>query len=207
MPSGDRIELTDDANLIGRLADCDGHHLRRQHQPPPRPDHPLRQRLRDRRPRLDQRHVGQRRTPRSPTIASPTATSSPSAPSASASRPRDPNARRDRTTMTDQVLDVLKLVLLALLYLFFARVLWAVWSEVRQPANARHVDDRSRRRRRRPRPPAWPSRPVDASTKPAKGRGGTPARLVDPRTEGTARHHIRPRAPPSTSAARPTTRS
>ena len=89
--------------------------------------------------------------------------------------------------MTDQVLDVLKLVLLALLYLFFARVLWAVWSEVRQPANARHAGD--------PLPPQSPSpavSPAPAPTpaggvpapqgrrqpKPAKGRRGTPGRLV-----------------------------
>lgn len=84
--------------------------------------------------------------------------------------------------MTDQVLDVLKLVLLALLYLFFARVLWAVWSEVRQPANARHGDVVPQ-----PHVPAAPAPTPAAGTplpegrrqpKPAKGRGGTPARLV-----------------------------
>ena len=75
--------------------------------------------------------------------------------------------------MTDQVLDVLKLVLLALLYVFFARVLWAVWSEVRQPANAR-LDGA---------PAPTPSGGVAApagrrDVKPARGRGGVPARLV-----------------------------
>jgi hypothetical protein len=84
--------------------------------------------------------------------------------------------------MTDQALDILKLVLLGLLYLFFARVLWAVWSEVRRansratapPLPPQYVDDgaatmaapvpASRRERRRDRP--------------AKGRGGSVARLV-----------------------------
>lgn len=79
--------------------------------------------------------------------------------------------------MTDQVLDVLKLVLLALLYLFFARVLWAVWSEVRQPANARHAGEPA------PTPAPTPAGGVPAPAgrrepKPAKGRRGTPARLV-----------------------------
>lgn len=79
--------------------------------------------------------------------------------------------------MTDQVLDVLKLVLLALLYLFFARVLWAVWSEVRQPANARQAGEPM------PQPAPTPAAgvPVPAGRrqpKPAKGRRGTPARLV-----------------------------
>ncbi len=78
--------------------------------------------------------------------------------------------------MTDQVLDILKLVLLALLYLFFARVLWAVWSEVRQPADARIATDYV--------PPTVPGdegrdgRSARRPPKPAKGRGGTPARLV-----------------------------
>mgnify|MGYP003136453124 CR=1 FL=1 len=81
--------------------------------------------------------------------------------------------------MTDQVLDVLKLVLLALLYLFFARVLWAVWSEVRQPANARHAGDPGAS----PAPAPTPAGGVPAPAgrrqpKPAKGRRGTPARLV-----------------------------
>jgi hypothetical protein len=81
--------------------------------------------------------------------------------------------------MTDQALDILKLVLLGLLYLFFARVLWAVWSEVRSagsrataaPLPPHPVDDgaaatvpSSRRRRR--------------ADRPAKGRGGSVARLV-----------------------------
>jgi hypothetical protein len=73
--------------------------------------------------------------------------------------------------MTDQVLDVLKLVLLALLYVFFARVLWAVWSEVRQPVNAR-VDGASQ-------PSPVPAVPEGRrQVKPARGRGGIPARLV-----------------------------
>ena len=77
--------------------------------------------------------------------------------------------------MTDQVLDILKLVLLALLYLFFARVLWAVWSEVRQPANVRHAVDQPPA----PTPAAGIAAPAGRrTTKPAKGRGGTPARLV-----------------------------
>ena len=80
--------------------------------------------------------------------------------------------------MTDQVLDVLKLVLLALLYLFFARVLWAVWSEVRQPANARIADVVPP-----PAPAPTPAAGIPApagrrQSKPAKGRRGTPARLV-----------------------------
>ena len=79
--------------------------------------------------------------------------------------------------MTDQVLDVLKLVLLALLYLFFARVLWAVWSEVRQPANARHAGEPA------PAPAPTPAGGLPAPegrrpAKPAKGRRGTPGRLV-----------------------------
>jgi pSer/pThr/pTyr-binding forkhead associated (FHA) protein len=77
--------------------------------------------------------------------------------------------------MTDQVLDVLKLVLLALLYLFFARVLWAVWSEVRQPANVRHAGDVAPA----PTPAGGVPAPAGRRTpKPAKGRRGTPARLV-----------------------------
>jgi hypothetical protein len=83
--------------------------------------------------------------------------------------------------MTDQVLDILKLVLLALLYLFFARVLWAVWSEVRQPANARQASDQ--RPYVAPTPAPTPAGGVPAPAgrrqpKPARGRGGTPARLV-----------------------------
>lgn len=79
--------------------------------------------------------------------------------------------------MTDQVLDVLKLVLLALLYLFFARVLWAVWSEVRQPANARQAGEPVLQ----PSPTPAGGVPAPAGRrqpKPAKGRRGTPARLV-----------------------------
>ncbi len=75
--------------------------------------------------------------------------------------------------MPDPVLDILKLVLLALLYLFFARVLWAVWSEVRQPANAPAA------------PASSPTSPAGSSpksgkrtTKPPKGRGTLPARLL-----------------------------
>lgn len=83
--------------------------------------------------------------------------------------------------MTDQVLDILKLVLLALLYVFFARVLWAVWSEVRQTADARQSGDY--RPPVQPTPAPTPAAGVQApaggrATKPAKGRGGTPARLV-----------------------------
>lgn len=77
--------------------------------------------------------------------------------------------------MTDQVLDVLKLVLLALLYVFFARVLWAVWSEVRQPVNAR-VDGASAPSTARATGSAVPAGRRDV--KPARGRGGVPARLV-----------------------------
>ena len=85
--------------------------------------------------------------------------------------------------MTDQVLDVLKLVLLALLYLFFARVLWAVWSEVRQPANARHAGEPAPPQTRSASPAPTPAGGVPApdgrrQTRPAKGRRGTPARLV-----------------------------
>ena len=82
--------------------------------------------------------------------------------------------------MTDQVLDILKLVLLVLLYLFFARVLWAVWSEVRRPVDARSAVDFAQQ----PSMPAQPTAgtpPIAAgkrSTKAAKGRGGTPGRLV-----------------------------
>jgi pSer/pThr/pTyr-binding forkhead associated (FHA) protein len=77
--------------------------------------------------------------------------------------------------MTDQVLDILKLVLLALLYLFFARVLWAVWSEVREPADLRRAGDYV--------PPSDPTTAAPVPTgrrepKPARGRGGRPARLV-----------------------------
>jgi pSer/pThr/pTyr-binding forkhead associated (FHA) protein len=81
--------------------------------------------------------------------------------------------------MTDQVLDVLKLVLLALLYLFFARVLWAVWSEVRQPANARQGIDTPVPSIPSPTPADGIAAPAGRrQPKPAKGRGGTPARLV-----------------------------
>ena len=61
MPSGERIELSDARNVIGRLSDCRIIISRRQHQPPPRRDPPLRQRVRHQRPRLHQRHVRQRR--------------------------------------------------------------------------------------------------------------------------------------------------
>ncbi len=78
--------------------------------------------------------------------------------------------------MPDSVLDILKLVLLALLYLFFARVLWAVWSEVRQPVNAPSAPTS---------PPGSPSSTAGSSpsagkrtTKPPKGRGTRPARLL-----------------------------
>lgn len=80
--------------------------------------------------------------------------------------------------MTDQALDILKLVLLALLYLFFARVLWAVWSEVRPPANARQAIDPHLAS---PTPAAGtpaPGRREVREPRPAKGRRGTPARLV-----------------------------
>ena len=92
--------------------------------------------------------------------------------------------------MTDQVLDILKLVLLALLYLFFARVLWAVWSEVRQPATDRAVE-RSSNARATTAPEvvpegtptagtvaSWRSKPPARATKPPRGKGGVPARLV-----------------------------
>lgn len=84
--------------------------------------------------------------------------------------------------MTDQALDILKLVLLGLLYLFFARVLWAVWSEVRS-ANSRAtaapiappiVDDRASTVAA----PVPSSRRQRRAERPAKGRGGTVARLV-----------------------------
>lgn len=77
--------------------------------------------------------------------------------------------------MTDQVLDILKLVLLALLYLFFARVLWAVWSEVRQP-DARATAERSVSDGTPAAGANW--RTNNAPTKPARGKRGTPARLV-----------------------------
>jgi len=77
--------------------------------------------------------------------------------------------------MTDQVLDVLKLVLLALLYVFFARVLWAVWSEVRRPVNVRA--EGTAQPAASP-PPAMPTVEGRRAVKPARGRGGTPARLV-----------------------------
>lgn len=83
--------------------------------------------------------------------------------------------------MTDQALDILKLVLLALLYLFFARVLWAVWSEVRQPTNARQSGDIPAAPSPAPTPAAGtpaPGRRAVKQPRPAKGRGGTPARLV-----------------------------
>ena len=76
--------------------------------------------------------------------------------------------------MTEQVLDILKLVLLAMLYLFFARVLWAVWSEVRQPAQARAATDVAPQ----PGPAPTPAGRRRKGAKPAKGRGGKPARLV-----------------------------
>lgn len=79
--------------------------------------------------------------------------------------------------MPDSALDILKLVLLVLLYLFFARVLWAVWSEVRTPASTRGQIEYH------PAPQAPPgAAPVPAAerrdVKPARGRSGTPARLV-----------------------------
>ena len=84
--------------------------------------------------------------------------------------------------MTDQALDILKLVLLGLLYLFFARVLWAVWSEVRSANSRATVATRP------PQPvddaaatvaaPVPQSRRQRRADRPAKGRGGSVARLV-----------------------------
>jgi hypothetical protein len=84
--------------------------------------------------------------------------------------------------MTDQALDILKLVLLGLLYLFFARVLWAVWSEVRSagsraaaaPLPPQPVDDGAARMAA----PVPSSRRRRRAERPAKGRGGSVARLV-----------------------------
>ena len=64
--------------------------------------------LRRRRPRLDQRHEGQRRADRRRAAAAATATSSASAPRTSGSRRPDATSATPR--MTDQVLDILKLV-------------------------------------------------------------------------------------------------
>jgi hypothetical protein len=78
--------------------------------------------------------------------------------------------------MTDQVLDILKLALLAMLYLFFGRVLWAVWTEVRQSGAMRNAAPVV--------PPVAVAHHESAATlgrrttKPPKGRRGTPARLV-----------------------------
>ena len=163
------------------------HDQRRQHQPPPRRDPPLGQRVRDQRPGLHERHLPQRRTTDRPTAASTTATSSRSARSASVSRPPD-HARspRQSSSMPDSVLDILKLVLLVMLYLFFARVLFAVWSEVRQPANARGLVEQ---------PPAGAGR-AGARRRAARAqadegarRRARPARRA--RAEGQARHRLR----------------
>ena len=136
LPSGQRISLGDRPVTIGRQSDCtiplNDQNVSRRHaeiRPGPR-------RLRRRRPRLDERHDGQRHADRW---------------RAAPERRRHPELRVHLRTfrgvvgprradtsrvMTDQALDILKLVLLGLLYLFFARVLWAVWSEVRS-ANSR----------------------------------------------------------------------
>ena len=78
---------------IGRLSDCDRHPHRPQRQPPPRRDPPRRQRLRGRRPRLHQRHDGQRRPDLRASTGSTTATSSASDRPTSGSRRPDPPVR------------------------------------------------------------------------------------------------------------------
>ncbi|MFV0309122.1 MAG: FHA domain-containing protein [Desertimonas sp.] len=76
--------------------------------------------------------------------------------------------------ISDQALDILKFVLLGLLYLFFARVLWAVWSEVRRtdtrPAAQAAVGYTGEHA-------ATVAATRPSRRKPAKGRGGTVARL------------------------------
>ena len=146
-----RIPLGDRPVTVGRMSDCtiplNDQNVSRHHAeitPGPR-------RLRGARPRLDERHDGQRHPHRRR-----------AAPHRRRHRQLRVHLRpirgvvaRDRARhlarhMTDQALDILKLVLLGLLYLFFARVLWAVWSEVRSgqqprrpaaPPSARRSDD------------------------------------------------------------------
>ena len=63
MPSGERIELTDEPQPDRPPRRLPGHPHRHQHQPSPRRDPPRGQRLRGQRPRLDERHLRQRRAP------------------------------------------------------------------------------------------------------------------------------------------------
>jgi pSer/pThr/pTyr-binding forkhead associated (FHA) protein len=72
--------------------------------------------------------------------------------------------------MPDSALDILKLVLLVMLYLFFARVLYTVWSEVKQPVPTMRVGD--------PAPRTAGPAPEYGDSKPGRGRGSLPARIV-----------------------------
>ena len=166
-----------------RLPDRDH---RRQHQPPPRRDPPIWQRVRHQRPGLHQRHLPQRRTTHRRPPASTTATSSRSARSASASKPPEPTARSPPTSQLHARLRPRHPQARAagMLYLFFARVLFAVWSEVRQPAQRRgHVEQ----------PPPCRLAPAPAAerreVKPMKGRGtrAGPARRARAEAASAAR--------------------
>ena len=60
LPSGQRISLGDRPVTIGRMRRLHDPAQRPERQPPPRRDPPGPRRLRRRRPRLDERHDGQR---------------------------------------------------------------------------------------------------------------------------------------------------
>ena len=184
---------------IGRLADCrivisDGNISRHRAE-----IHRSRQRVRDQRPGLHERHLPERRaTDRRPPhqrrrhhhgrLGQPPVRSLLTT-----------SVSQDRPILPDSVLDILKLVLLVMLYLFFACVLFAVWSEVRQTANVRGpVERRLRPCRRRQQPSGRPQ----AHEGPRQCR---PARRA--RAEAQAWHRVCDQRRDRHRAASPTTRS
>jgi pSer/pThr/pTyr-binding forkhead associated (FHA) protein len=76
--------------------------------------------------------------------------------------------------VSEAQLSVLNYALLALIYLFFARVLWAVWSEVRGP----RLNPQPAARAAAPADSTAPSSRPAAAVAPARGKRGTPTKLV-----------------------------
>ena len=194
---------------VGRLPDCtiplNDQNVSRRHAE----IRPGRQRLRRGRPRIDERHQGQRHAHPRRAACSATATSSASARRTSASRRRSASGRSrhphppcDRPGPRHPQAGPA-----GLLYLFFARVLWAVWSEVRTadqprrlPQPHRPTDDSAADGRRPAPAPKAPKRRRRA----ARGRR-RPA--GDPRAQGAPRRHVRRSATRSRSGATPAARS
>lgn len=79
--------------------------------------------------------------------------------------------------MSEAQLSILNYALLALIYLFFARVLWAVWSEVRGPRLNAQAAARTAAPSDGTAPGGAPV-PLKGPGKPARGRKGTPSRIL-----------------------------